>query len=884
MFLKYFTEGVFPAPGNAFQLVENATNGAIVKAGFAMLQGVTVILDEDQEITFDSATSQPRIDRVVLRHDDTLSVRNTSIQILKGTPSSKPQPPTITRNETIYDLALADVLIRANTSVVTQAQITDLRLNTDLCGIVKGTIEEIDTTSLYDQIQGDLENFQVQEQQEFMEWFETIKDKLSTDQAGSLQLQIDDLSNKVEINTEGIFNGYLELSGNTYSGVASNEGIEIAKASGNYKQEGTPTPGSPVEPKFFEPKNIASSGNNLYSLDNFVNLNENFTIDNDGWFVINHTNNTGGIEFFNIYHKPITELKKNSDYYYTIELEKNIFSGSPILYINSLEVNSSNSTQFENGNVTFNFNSDNKIVLLTTKENFDSSQYLLRTYLYIPNGSSIDFKFRITLSPIENANFETYKPIYTTPLSLILRALPNGVKDTYENRVITRRVGYIEFDGSNDEYWMLYATKDSTKKRFRTDTLTSLIKKAESAGTIVNLLSDRYKVNSADNTYDLNEGISVAINGSVIIYNEEYSTKTIDEWKQYLQSNPIKVWYQLATPTTEEVELPIIPSYYPYTNAWHDSEVEASELTWNILSAINGIVTNDWGTENLDKKAPSIQSVLDNLQPKQLLINPDFQVWQRGESISFNDTDTTTNGFKYFADMWCTYFTRGNGDSCTFEKVSNGIKITTSRDIAMSQFMSEALDSNKNYTFVASINGTVHTLTFKGQESKNSELLQYMNKADTSSYDRLIIHVKNNDVVNYVHLWEGNITYPHVKKSYQDDLWDCQAYVQKLGSRVVPLAKTWGENRNSVLIAYIALSREMISNPMVNVTWSSWVYSSNDTDGYDVASENCNFIYAVVNNELDIRITKKDGGIFNKNYDYFINTDDSGILLSCEPL
>ena len=198
MFLKYFTEGVFPTPGNAFQLVENATNGAIVKAGFAMLQGVTVILDEDQEITFDSATSQPRIDRVVLRHDDTLSVRNTSIQILKGTPSSNPQPPTITRNETVYDLALADVLIRANTSVVTQAQITDLRLKTDLCGIVKGTIEEIDTTSLYDQIQSDLENFQTHEQQEFMEWFESIKGQLSSDQAGNLQNQINDINEALQ--------------------------------------------------------------------------------------------------------------------------------------------------------------------------------------------------------------------------------------------------------------------------------------------------------------------------------------------------------------------------------------------------------------------------------------------------------------------------------------------------------------------------------------------------------------------------------------------------------------------------------------------------------------------------------------------------------------
>lgn len=389
----------------------------------------------------------------------------------------------------------------------------------------------------------------------------------------------DNLASKSMVNA-----GYDTYSGNSYSGSASDYGIEIGKASGAYEQDGTPTPENPIEPKFFEPKHIISSGNNLYLLDNFADLNSNFTIDDDGWFSVNYTNNTGGNEFLNIYHKPIKELKKNSNYYFTIELEKNIFIGSPTLYINSLEVNSSNSTQFKNGDTTFRFDSDNKTVLLTTNESFDSSRYLLRTFLYMPNGSSVDFKFRITLSPIENASFETYKPIYTTPLSLTLRALPNGVCDTYKNGRITRRVGYIEFDGSSDEYWILNATKDSTKKRPRTDKLTSLIKKAESVGTVVNLLSDRYKVNSANNTYNLNEGISVDNNGRVIIYNEEYSTKTIDEWKQYLQSNPIKVWYELAEPTTEQVDLPVIPSYFPYTNAWHDSEVEASDLTWNILA------------------------------------------------------------------------------------------------------------------------------------------------------------------------------------------------------------------------------------------------------------------------------------------------------------
>ena len=40
----------------------------------------------------------------------------------------------------------------------------------------------------------------------------------------------------------------------------------------------------------------------------------------------------------------------------------------------------------------------------------------------------------------------------------------------------------------------------------------------------------------------------------------------------------------MDTPTTEYYSFPIIPSYFPYTNAWHDSEVEASDLTWNILA------------------------------------------------------------------------------------------------------------------------------------------------------------------------------------------------------------------------------------------------------------------------------------------------------------
>ena len=379
----------------------------------------------------------------------------------------------------------------------------------------------------------------------------------------------DNLASKSMVNA-----GYDIYSGNSYGGSASDYGIEIGKASGAYEQDGTPTPENPIEPKFFEPKHIISSGNNLYLLDNFANLNSNFTIDDDGWFVINHTNNTGGNEFFNIFHKPIKELKKNSNYYFTIELEKNIFIGSPTLYINSLEVNSSNSTQFKNGDTTFRFDSDNKTVLLTTRESFDSLQYLLRTYLYMPNGSSVDLKFRIILSPSENTSFETYKPIYTTPLSLILRALPNGVKDTYENGVVTRRIKEIAFDGSEDEDWRNFANIGDTN-RFRLELTKDL--SATSANGICNKLPFE-----ANYTID-KEHFYTQTNNIFIFLNKE-KANSMEGLKTWLQSNPITIWYELAEPTTEQVDLPVIPSYYSFTNAWHDSEVEASDLTWNILA------------------------------------------------------------------------------------------------------------------------------------------------------------------------------------------------------------------------------------------------------------------------------------------------------------
>ena len=209
----YFTEGVFPKPSNALQVVENGTLGALVKKGSCMIGGVTILVNEDIKVTFDKATVQSRIDRVVMRVDDTLSVRSATIQVIKGTASSSPTPPQRVYNDTIKDIVLANVTIPANASTITTSNITDTRPDSSICGWVTGTITEIDYSVLFSQYQS-----------QFLDWFNTIKNQLTTDQAGNLQLQIDEINSKLSgaPNENLIVNGYFELpvnqqGENTYS-------------------------------------------------------------------------------------------------------------------------------------------------------------------------------------------------------------------------------------------------------------------------------------------------------------------------------------------------------------------------------------------------------------------------------------------------------------------------------------------------------------------------------------------------------------------------------------------------------------------------------------------------------------------------------------------
>ena len=343
----------------------------------------------------------------------------------------------------------------------------------------------------------------------------------------------DNLASKSMVNA-----GYDTYSGNSYSGSASDYGIEIGKASGAYEQEGTPTPESPIEPKFFEPKNVNTDNGN------FINSND-FELGQLTW--------AGGIDYTS------SEYYRTKKYYpvkYGQTIKRNVISyiflyGKNKKYLGNTKV----------GNKTFGE--------ATTKDYIveEDVKYIRIVIAEINYNENSEIMFSINDIPTEYIDGQ----YSTTPLDITLRALPNGVTDTLD----MINVGKVVFDGSDMSGWIYNATL--------TNTYQFSIKLNANGTNGANGISNRFEF--IDNYKDI-EHIKIGSNGHIYLHikKDRLSGNTVDDLKEWFTSNPTNIYYPLATPTTEQVDLPVIPSYYPFTNAWHDSEVEASDLTWNILA------------------------------------------------------------------------------------------------------------------------------------------------------------------------------------------------------------------------------------------------------------------------------------------------------------
>lgn len=177
-FLKLISNGIFATPANAMQVKATTTPsmGVYVTAGWAFINCKYLHNTAAYPLTITTADqAYPRIDRVVMQMNPALDTRACTIYVKTGQASASPTAPSLTRvSGGTWELSLAQIYVAAGTTSISQANITDERANTSVCGYVTGLIDQIDTTDLFAQYDAAFD----EKEQQFDEWFDVVREEV----------------------------------------------------------------------------------------------------------------------------------------------------------------------------------------------------------------------------------------------------------------------------------------------------------------------------------------------------------------------------------------------------------------------------------------------------------------------------------------------------------------------------------------------------------------------------------------------------------------------------------------------------------------------------------------------------------------------------------
>lgn len=218
-------------------------------------------------------------------------------------------------------------------------------------------------------------------------------------------------------------------------------------------------------------------------------------------------------------------------------------------------------------NVTWN-NNEKKLI---TQELLDSIIFL---YASGPNTTAI-----ISNIQIEEASTATnYQPYQSQSLNYTLSKplyrLSDSVYDYIDlnKEKIIRNVGVIEFDGSSDEEISKVRNTNINVYQF-SNAINSTEKYTKYSKC------DSFQIATSYEN-DLLKNDNKIYTATISCYLSFDKMNTVEKLRAYLQQNPITVYYQLATPTEEDIptelltQLQSLKTYYPQTNIIWNTEVE----------------------------------------------------------------------------------------------------------------------------------------------------------------------------------------------------------------------------------------------------------------------------------------------------------------------
>lgn len=150
-YLSTRISGIYAAD-DCFDLSITADRTVTIGPGLAWVRntrfaGKSICNREVLELTIPMAdSSRPRTDRIVLRYDK--ASNKSELAVKTGTPGSAAAAPDVVQTELVYELGLYTVLVAAGSTAVKAADVTDTRLNEQVCGLMRDGVTGLPTAQI----------------------------------------------------------------------------------------------------------------------------------------------------------------------------------------------------------------------------------------------------------------------------------------------------------------------------------------------------------------------------------------------------------------------------------------------------------------------------------------------------------------------------------------------------------------------------------------------------------------------------------------------------------------------------------------------------------------------------------------------------------------
>ena len=180
-------QGVFENVGGALQVVASDGFSVDVKTGRAIIGDVLKWMENDAVYNLTITPAHVTLNRytaVVIQCD--LNGRDITITTKDGSYATNPTKPPINDVAGIKELCLAYIYVKAGATTITQSVIQDTRSDNSVCGWITGLIDQVDTSTLFDQWTAayteniaEMESWEQTQKTAFESWLSTLTEQLT---------------------------------------------------------------------------------------------------------------------------------------------------------------------------------------------------------------------------------------------------------------------------------------------------------------------------------------------------------------------------------------------------------------------------------------------------------------------------------------------------------------------------------------------------------------------------------------------------------------------------------------------------------------------------------------------------------------------------------